>query len=391
MATPIDVTKKTGWQLIEAELPEDYEALAKEKKVLEVQYGEAKITTARDLLRMILVHAGADKPLRQTVAVVAEDGGPAVSHVTLHKKMRLAAPYLRALVARLCSGGDAGPELWAGYELVVVDGSSFCGPGADGTDARIHLQLRLADLEILDARVEGRTVGESFKRFSWHTGQLAVADRGYANPPGVAHVVDQGADVLVRVNRSSLPLVDRNGERIELMAWLRGLRGHQAAERWAAVYDRETDQVIEGRLVACRLPAAKAEQARAWVRRELGTQASQLDWEAAQYVVLFTTVTAARISARMCLSLYRLRWQVELAFKRWKSLCHFDRLPNYRDDTILSWLYAKLLLALLMHRMTSGTSTLFPPEPQEGEALVLDAMESRQHRLAPTGRSAATA
>jgi hypothetical protein len=391
MATPIDVTKKTGWQVIEAELPEDYEALAKEKKVLEVQYGEAKITTAGDLLRMILVHAGADKPLRQTVAVVAEDGGPAVSHVTLHKKMRLAAPYLRALVARLCSGGDAGRELWAGYELVVVDGSSFCGPGADGTDARIHLQLRLADLEILDAKVEGRTVGESFKRFSWQKGQLVVADRGYANPPGVAHVVDQGADVLVRVNRSSLPLLDRNGERIELMAWLRGLRGHQPAERWAAVYDRETDQVIEGRLVACRLPAAKAEKARAWVRRELGTKASQLDLEAAQYVVLFTTVTADRMSARMCLSLYRLRWQVELAFKRWKSLCHFDRLPNYRDDTILSWLYAKLLLALLMQRMTSGTSTLFPPESPEGEALVLDAVEGRQHRLAPTGRSAAAA
>jgi hypothetical protein len=47
----------------------------------------------------VLVHAGADKPLRQTVAVVAEDGGPAVSHVTLHKKMRLAAPYLRASAA----------------------------------------------------------------------------------------------------------------------------------------------------------------------------------------------------------------------------------------------------------------------------------------------------
>ena len=62
----------------------------------------------------------------------------------------------------------------------------------------------------------------------------------------------------------------------------------------------------------------------------------------------------------MCLGLFRLRWQVELALKRWKSLRHFDRLPNYRDDTILSWLYAKLLLALLMHRMSSGASALSP-------------------------------
>jgi len=120
----------------------DFEALAKQHKVLEVQYGDAKVTSASDLLRMILLHAGAGFGLRQTVALVAESGGPDVSHVTLHKKERLAAPYLRALVSRLThDSAQASPERWAGYELVIVDGSSFSGPGADGTDARVHLQL----------------------------------------------------------------------------------------------------------------------------------------------------------------------------------------------------------------------------------------------------------
>jgi IS4 transposase len=88
----------------------------------------------------------------------------------------------------------------------------------------------------------------------------------------------------------------------------------------------------------------------------------------------------------MCLQLYRLRWQVELAFKRWKSLCHFDRLPNYRDDTILSWLYAKLLLALLMHRMVSGASALFPPQAPADATLALDTVEGDQHRMARNRR-----
>ena len=391
MATSIDVTSIQGWQTIEAELPEDFEALAKENKMLEVQYGEAKITTARDLLRLILLHVGADLKLRQTVAVMAESGGPEVSHVTLHKKMRLAAPYLRALVARLSSSDEVSPERWAGYEVIAVDASAFCGPGADGTDARVHLQLRLADLSIVSAAIEGRTVGESFKRFTWTSGQLVVADRGYCNPPGVAHVVGQGGDVLVRVNRTSLPLLDRHAVRIDLMSWLRSLRGHQPTERWVAIKERETDQIIEGRLIACRLPAAEAEKARARTRRELGAKTSPADLEVAQYVVLFTTVPAERMSAAMCLDLYRVRWQVELAFKRWKSLCHFDRLPNYRDDTILSWLYGKLLLALLMHRMASGAASLFPPEPHETEALALDAVEGGQHRLARNRRRAVAA
>jgi hypothetical protein len=51
-------------------------------------------------------------------------------------------------------------------------------------------------------------------------GQLALADRGYSNPPGIVSVVERDADVLVRVNRSSLPMYTRDGERQPLMVWL---------------------------------------------------------------------------------------------------------------------------------------------------------------------------
>ena len=102
----------------------DFEKLAKEHKVLEVQYGEAKITTGSALLRLILLHAGVGLGLRQTVALVAESGGPAVSHVTLHQKMRLAGPYLRALVGGLTKGSaQASPATY------VKSGSRSASPG----------------------------------------------------------------------------------------------------------------------------------------------------------------------------------------------------------------------------------------------------------------------
>lgn len=387
------VTTAAGWQTILDNLPDDVEALAKQHKVLEVQYGEAKITTGAELLRLVLVHAGADLALRQTVALVAEAGGPKVSHVTLHKKMRLSAPYLGALVGRLtAASAEASPERWAGYELTIVDGTSFCEPGADSTNARIHLQLRLTDLSILSAIVEEQSVGESFKRFAWRPGQLGLGDRGYANPPGIVSVVEQGADVLVRVNRSALPLYALDGERVDLMPWLRALKGHTPREQHVIVRSREHGTEVQGRLIAYRLPAAQAEKARAWVRREHGSKASALDLEAAHYVVIFTTVPAERMSMAMCLELYRLRWQVELVFKRWKSLCHFDRLPNHRDDTIESWLYAKLLLAVMMQRMATGTS-LFPPEEptHEQPSVAPDAVEERKHFVARDRCSAAAA
>ena len=76
--------------------------------------------------------------------------------------------------------------------------------------------------------------------------------------------------------------------------------------------------------------------------------------------MLLTTVPRDRMIASRCLQAYRLRWQIELQFKRWKSLCGFDRLPNYRDDTIVAWLYAKLLLGILLDRMSSIRNELSP-------------------------------
>src|SRR5664279_4230917 len=89
------------WGAIAAHLPRDYERLAAQHKQLQTQYGNAKITTAECLLRFILLHVGANLPLRQTVALVAEAGGPSLSAMRLHMKMRRAAPYLQALVERM--------------------------------------------------------------------------------------------------------------------------------------------------------------------------------------------------------------------------------------------------------------------------------------------------
>ncbi len=352
------------WKTLLSYLPPEYERLAVEYKAVNAQWGNAKITCADDLLRFIFVHVGADLPLRQTVAVVGEAGGPLLSAVRLHLKMRAAAPYLGALVARMTSfAQEAAPERWDGYELRAVDATTVSGPGAEGVDARIHTVLRLADLRIDEVEVTGVSGGETLRRFCWLPGQLAIADRGYSNAPGIASVVDAGADVLVRVNRGALPLYDDSGTNIDVLDWLRSLPGHRAGVRRALVR-ADAGRVrrhFEGRLVGVRLPEPEAAEARERLRREHGAEVSAEMLEAAGYVALFTTAPAARLSPARCVEAYRLRWQVELQFKRWKSLCHFDRLPNYRDDTIRSWLTAKVLLGLLLDRIGSADSELSPP------------------------------
>jgi hypothetical protein len=346
------------WLALLSLLPADFEALAEEHGQVNSQWPNAKIENAATLLHFILLHVGADLPLRQTVALIAESGGPKLSAVRLHHRMRRAQPYLAALVARLMPVSGGTPERWGGYEMVCVDATAVSGPGADGTDLRLHTVLRLHDLGIVAAQVTGSVDGETFKRFTWAPGQLIVGDRGYSNPPGIAHVVDQGADLLVRVNRGALPLVRPDGTEIDVLDWVRGFGGYAAVGIDAQVVLREgagdkTTRLIPGRLIGRQLPPAAAQRARQRVRREHGPSVTAEMLEAAGYIVLFTTTPARSMSPARCMEAYQLRWQIELQFKRWKSLCHFDRLPNYRDDTMLAWLTAKLLLGLLLERVAN--------------------------------------
>jgi hypothetical protein len=301
--TQLDVTSE--WDTIRSYLPPNYRELAEEYKQTQTQFGNAKIRTADDLLRLVLLHAGANLPLRQTVAIMKTAGGPDVSHVRLHKKMLRAPPYFRALVRSMVDMTPADSERWAGYEVVTVDASAVCSPGADTTDARLHVQIRLTDLDFVTVRVEDASVGESLKLFPWQHGQLAVGDRGYCNPPGIRAVVERGADVLVRLNRGALPLCTPNGEPFDLTGWLRGLRGHASSETEVVISDRKGAQPdVHGRVVAIRLPVAQAEKARARLAREHGSKVSALEREAAAYVVLFTTVPRARLDTDVCRELY---------------------------------------------------------------------------------------
>jgi hypothetical protein len=385
------LSRDEEWRVLRSHLPEQYKGLAIEHRQLLTQYGNAKIRDADTLLRFILLHVGANLPLRQTVAVMAEAGGPRLSPMRLHKKMARAAPYLRALVERMVSWPTEGaPEQWGGYVFSAVDATVVCGPGAIGTDARIHTKLRVADVSLAAVEVTDETGGETFCRFAWEPGELAVADRAYFTPRGIQHVLDARADVLVRYRLDGAVLHDDHGDALDVLDAAARLEVGQTLDLDVAI--KLPQRITPGRLIAYRLPDDAADRARERLRRDKGTHLSARAFEAAQYVLLFTTAARGRLDAARCLSAYRLRWQIELQFKRWKSLCGFDLLPNWRDDTTLAWLYAKVLLGALLDRMASIPTELSPPERRSPvdrhTGIVLRPVEAHEHPLAADDRGA---
>jgi hypothetical protein len=75
---------------------------------------------------------------------------------------------------------------------------------------------------------------------------------------------------------------------------------------------------------------------------------------------VLTTLTAEEISDAVVLKLYRLRWQVELLFKRLKSQLHIDALPTRDGPTARSWILARLLAAAIAQKMVQPSIPFFP-------------------------------
>ena len=82
---------------------------------------------------------------------------------------------------------------------------------------------------------------------------------------------------------------------------------------------------------------------------------------AADWILLLTSLDPTAAPAPVALELYRLRWQVELAFKRLKSLGHLDQLPAKDPDLARSWLYANLIAAILTDQQMQHLLADFSP------------------------------
>ncbi|MFO1430246.1 MAG: transposase [Candidatus Competibacteraceae bacterium] len=111
---------------------------------------------------------------------------------------------------------------------------------------------------------------------------------------------------------------------------------------------------VAATLQACRLPEALANAARRRCRRPAQKKGKTLRAATlylAGWVMVVTTLDPAIWTAETIRALYRVRGQVEIAIKRWKSLLDVGRLRAKAEGTLASrWLHGKLLYALLLER-----------------------------------------
>jgi hypothetical protein len=345
------------WQVIRQFLPPGWEEAAQRLGAL---HRARAIPNADVLLRVLLVHLADGCSLKETALRVRQAGWCRISSVAVFKRLQAAEQWLRWLAEQLWRGVPAA-SIDSGYRIRAVDATTVEEPGATGTDWRVHYVINLVDLQCEFFELTDAHGGETFRRVPVSPGDLLLGDRTYGNPPGIDHIVGHGGSVLVRVNQKSLPLFDARGRRFPLVARLRALHVGEAGE-WSA-WVHAKDRGIPGRLVAVKRGRQAARCARRRLHRKAQRKQRRPSKQArflAGYIFVWTTIPAGVLDSAQVLELYRARWQIELAFKRMKSILGLGQLPKLSEASARAWIHGKLFIALLIERLLDAAEHFSP-------------------------------
>jgi hypothetical protein len=310
------------------------------------------VSCAVDLLRLVLSYCLGVGGFRFTVAWASAVGLANISDVALLNRLRQCGPWLERLVAGALEQKTPPPA--QGRLIRLVDATIVPKAGRSARKEnqvwRIHSAFdlpleRFGCFELTDEKG-----GEQLDRLPVVPGEIRIGDRAYMQPERIAAVIEAGGDVVVRAPWSNLAALDAEGKPLDLIALLREAAPRGGLDRpiWVK---RKGKPPLALRLVACKKAPQAAEAARREARRvaqKKGHTISKATLEAADWIIIVTSLSDQAYSTRDILDLYRLRWRIELAFKRLKSLIGLAGPPGADERSAKPWILAHLLVILLL-------------------------------------------
>ncbi|MFN4170067.1 MAG: IS4 family transposase [Pannonibacter phragmitetus] len=314
-------------------------------------------SSAVDLLRLILGYCLGDHGLRLTAAWAASVGLADISNVALLKRLRCSDAWLSAILTRLLE--LRAPAACEGRLIRIVD-ATVVSKAAQADRARngvwrIHAGFDVPHEAFCHFELTDESGGERLDRIPVHAGEIRLGDRAYMQPERMAGVMEAGADFIVRAVWKGARWLDEAGQPFDLIAALQGHADEGPFDQPVRIGRKKADP-LNLRLVACRKPpeaAARAREQACKAARKGGHKITEQTLIAAGWVILVTSLDPDQFSAQDVLALYRLRWRIELAFKRLKSLIGLKTPPGTSETSARPWVLAHLIMALLLEPLTS--------------------------------------
>jgi hypothetical protein len=306
---------------------------------------------AVDLLRMVLAYCLGGQGLRLTAAWAAATGLVDISNVALLYRLRQCGDWLSLLVGEALAA--AAPQASRGRLIRIIDATTVAKAGVAAKKQnglwRIHSAFDLPRERFGHFELTDQHAGETLDRIPVVKGEIRIGDRAYLQPDRMAAVLDAKADFVIRAGWKGACWLDAHGDPIDLVAELRKIVGDRIDRTiWVR---RKRGEPLAVRLIAVRKPERAAAEARRKARRAAqreGHQISKRTLIAADWVILVTSLAKADFTTSDVLALYRLRWRIELGFKRLKSVIGLHGPPGVDERSARPYVLAHLLMILLL-------------------------------------------
>jgi len=332
------------WKYLCQYLPENLSDLAKATGAVQRW---RHIRTGEELLRIILAYAMEDLSLRSTAAWSTQTALELKDTSVLHR-LRQASPLLERVLAHLLMH-RLRAESAPGPEFRINDATVLSIPGSEGTDWRLHAVYDPAQACLRRVEVTDHQGGERLDRDRPRPGDIVCGDRGLAHARGIHAVSQAKAYVLLRMHWQNIRLHDAQGRPVDMEKTLK--RAEAGDTGTIAYVPLEAQPSVRARLLIHPLPSEAASRNRQRLRRNAakkGRTPSAVALRLAGYFCVLTTLPEDVASDDVVLELYRIRWQIEVFFKRCKGLLHFDHLRAFDPDLVRTYCLAKLIEVALI-------------------------------------------
>lgn len=324
-----------------------------------------KIQDPKDWMKLCLIYLMENCSMVQLSAIASMMEIAEISDVALIQRFAACRKWFEWMITHLCASTKPTvsyekPAVLTSYRILAVDGTTIMEKGALPKEWHLHYALDIFTLTTAQVTITNGKIGESLKQYQVEPKDLILGDRAYGNKVSMKCCLDQGADFIFRMKHHAFELYDENLKKIDLDKELKNLEEGEIFDRACFVLqDRHTRQPV--RIVAKRYNEEEREKEQKRVQKNEKRRQKELSKGAKAFhdCMVFVTSLQEEIGAEEILKIYRLRWQVELVFKRLKSILGIGTMPNKKVEHIHTWLTGKIVVALLLEKEL-GELNCFP-------------------------------
>lgn len=217
---------------------------------------------------------------------------------------------------------------------------------------------KILDVELTDG-VQNDHVDARLKTDDIKQGDFILRDLGYVATDILEKTIKQGASFVCRLN-TNIAVFNSLKERISftkiyeqmkskglIQLDLKVLIGHGKFFPIRMVLSIVPEDVYEKRIRKIETKSGRR-----------GYKTSKETKTRNRFTIFITNIDSSKASIDDVVQLYKLRWQVELCFKHWKSIYRIHEVPKMKKERFLCLLYAKLIIIVLNQQLIYGMRNL---------------------------------